>query len=58
MAELRIIAEAKKQAPDYSRTAAQLLAACRSFYQDPENEKKYQEWKKRQRSGEHEQTAV
>ena len=48
MTELRIIAEAKKQAPDYSRTAGQLLAACRSFYQDPENEKKYQEWKANQ----------
>lgn len=57
MTELRIIAEAKKQAPDYSRTAGQLLAACRSFYQDPENEKKYQEWKRR-RSEKHEKAAV
>lgn len=57
MTELRIIAEAKKQAPDYSRTAGQLLAACRSFYQDPENEKKYQEWKRR-RSGKNEKAAV
>lgn len=57
MTELRIIAEAKKQAPDYSRTAGQLLAACRSFYQDPENEKKYQEWKRR-RSEKHEKQAV
>lgn len=57
MTELRIIAEAKKQAPDYSRTAGQLLAACRSFYQDPENEKKYQEWKRR-RSEKNEKAAV
>lgn len=57
MTELRIIAEAKKQTPDYSRTAGQLLAACRSFYQDPENEKKYQEWKRR-RSEKHEKAAV
>ena len=45
MTELRIIAEAVKQTPDYSKTAAQLLAACRNFYQDPENERAYQEWK-------------
>jgi len=32
--------------PPYAKTAAGLLAAARSFYQDPENEEAYQEWKK------------
>ena len=33
--------------PQYGRTAAGLLAAARNFYQDPENEKAYLEWKAR-----------
>lgn len=57
MTELRIIAEAVKQTPDYSKTAAQLLTACRNFYQDPENEKRFQEWMK-QRGGKNEKAAV
>jgi hypothetical protein len=27
------------------KTAAALLERCRAFYQDPENERAYQEWK-------------
>ena len=39
--------------PKYNKTAAALLQRCREFYQDPENERAYQEWKK-QRSGRNE----
>ena len=31
--------------PKYKASAAMLLARCRAFYEDPENEKAYQEWK-------------
>ena len=50
MTELQITARAVKDKPKYKKTAAALLARCREFYQDPENERAYQEWKK-QRSG-------
>ena len=57
MTDLRIMARASGKKPDYKKTAAALLERCRAFYQDPENEKAYQEWKAR-RSGEHEQKAA
>ena len=44
--------------PNFRKTAAELLKRCREFYQDPENERAYQEWKAKKRSGEHEKTAV
>ena len=34
-----------KEKPDYRKTAAALLARCRAFYEDEENEKAFQEWK-------------
>ena len=40
-------------APQYEKTAAGLLEAARNFYQDPENEKAYLEWKAR-KEGKHE----
>lgn len=46
MSEMEIIVTRAMTAPDYGRTAAGLLERCRKFYQDPENEKAYQEWKK------------
>ena len=33
--------------PKYGKTAAGLLEAARTFYQNPENEKAYMEWKTR-----------
>jgi hypothetical protein len=57
MTELRITARSSGKKPDYTKTAAALLERCRAFYQDPENEREYQEWKK-QRSGKHEQKAA
>jgi len=45
MTELRITARSSGKKPDYSKTAAALLERCRAFYQDPENEREYQEWK-------------
>ena len=54
MTEMRITARASGKKPEYRKMAAALLERCRAFYQDPENERAYQEWKEK-RSGEHEQ---
>ena len=53
MNELRITVTAVKDKPKYKKTAAALLERCREFYQDPENERAYQEWKAR-KEGQHE----
>ena len=53
MTEMAITARMGKEKPKYNKTAAALLQRCREFYQDPENERAYQEWKK-QRSGRNE----
>ena len=45
MTELLITARASEQKPNYKKTAPALLERCRKFYQDPENEKAFQEWK-------------
>ena len=45
MDQLRISAREAKTKPNYRTHAAELLNWCREFYQDPENEKAYQEWK-------------
>ena len=55
--ELKVTVRRSGKAPDYTKTAAALLKRCREFYQDPENERAYQEWKAR-RSGKHEKAAV
>ena len=45
MTEMAITARTAKEKPNYRKTAAALLDACRLFYQDPENVRAYQEWK-------------
>ena len=45
MNEMRITARSSGQAPKYDKAASALLELCREFYQDPENERVYQEWK-------------
>lgn len=47
MEKIEISVEKARAEPNYKTTAASLLIACRKFYQDPENEKKYQEGRKR-----------
>ena len=46
MEKFEISVERTRAEPNYKTSAASLLIACRKFYQDPENEKKYQETKK------------
>ena len=57
MTEMRITARTATTKPNYRKTAAALLERCRAFYQDPENEQAYQEWKAG-REKEHEKEAV
>ena len=57
MSETTISAARVKQKPKYGTTAAELLERCRAFYQDPENERAYQEWKAG-KDGQHEKKAV
>ena len=57
MNEMKITVRNGTKKPDYRKTAAELLARCREFYQDPENERAYQEWKAR-KEGQHEQKAA
>ena len=45
MTELRITARSSGQAPKYDKADSALLELCREFYQNPENERAYQEWK-------------
>ena len=45
MTELQMTVRDSGQRPKYDRAAAELLELCREFYQDPENEREYQEWK-------------
>ena len=41
----RITVSRAKEKPNYQKMAAALLERCREFYQDPENEKAFLEWK-------------
>jgi len=45
MSEMTISAVRVKEKPKYSLMAGELLERCRMFYQDPENERAFQEWK-------------
>ena len=45
MMELTVTVRASGKAPNYKKTAAELLQRCREFYQDPENERAFLEWK-------------
>ena len=55
--EIRISARTAEEKPKYKKTAAALLERGRLFYQDPENERAYQEWKARKEE-KHEKAAV
>ena len=45
MKELTATVRESGKAPNFKKTAAEMLKRCRDFYQDPENERAYQEWK-------------
>ena len=54
MSETVITVSQATAAPKYEKTADGLLEAARMFYQNPENEKAFQEWKKTRNGGESE----
>lgn len=45
MTELTGTVRFSGKGPCFKKTAAMMLTACREFYQNPENEKAFQEWK-------------
>ena len=45
VSEVRITVSQAEEKPNYQKTAAELLKRCREFYQDPENERAFLEWK-------------
>ena len=47
MEKIEISVERTRAEPNYKASAASLLIACRRFYQDPENEKAFREYKKK-----------
>ena len=51
MSEMVITASQGTTAQGFEKTAAGLLEAARMFYQDPENEKAFREWKKTRKGG-------
>ena len=55
--EMRITARPSGKKADARKMAPELLEWCREFYQDPENEREYQEWKDEQ-GGQNEKAAV
>jgi len=50
MSEMTITAVRVKEKPKYGLYAAELLERCRKFYEDPENEKAFQEWLKEKKN--------
>ena len=51
MSKMAITVSQATTDPKYETTAAGLLEAARAFYQDTENEKAFQEWKKTRKGG-------
>lgn len=51
---LRIEVSVAKTKPNYRTMAPILLNLCREFYQDPENERAYQEWRAQREAEKHE----
>lgn len=47
----RISAERVKEKPKYTAAARALLDRCRGFYEDPENERAFREWKEQKKKG-------
>lgn len=43
---LAVIGKTAQTKPNYNKTAAMLLAACREYFKEPANEQAYLEWKK------------
>ena len=50
MSEITISATRATTAPQYEKTAATLLEACRTFYRNPENEEAFRKWKEEKRN--------
>ena len=49
MSEMKITVRSADKKPNDRKTAAELLARCREFYQDPKNEEAFRKWKAERR---------
>ena len=45
MSNMSVTVRSSGKEPDFTKTAGELLKRCREFYQDPENVKRFEEWK-------------
>lgn len=48
--KMTISTERAAERPKYDLMAAEILKRCREFYEDPENEKAFREWKEKEKS--------
>ena len=48
--KMTISTERAAEKPKYDLMAAEILKRCREFYEDPENEKAFREWKEKEKS--------
>lgn len=46
MKEMRLTVSTAEKEPEFKKTAGMLLTLCRDYFQNPENEKEYQEWQR------------
>ena len=51
MSGMTISAARVKEKPKHGTLAAELLERCRTFYEDPENERAFREWKEQKKKG-------
>lgn len=49
--EITISARKAETKPKYQVTAAEILKRCREFYEDPENDRAFLEWKEQKKKG-------
>lgn len=49
--EMTVVGFMSRQKPDRRQLAEHWAEKCISFFEDPENEREYQEWKKHQNGG-------
>lgn len=47
MSETPVSAVRCREKPKYTIRALDILKSCREFYEDPENERAFQEWKQK-----------
>jgi hypothetical protein len=52
MSNMSVNVRSSGKEPDFTKTAGELLKRCREFYKDPENVKRFEEWKEKRAKAE------